>query len=239
MKINSRISAVLLAFLAIFMVISAASAVNSTNDFHTGDFGIKIIPGVNLTETVNIGTDNMNLTILENSGNNSNDVNSVIYFKDSTDDKNEITGFIKDLENDANKVEQTDKYVVLKNTQSSHDFDIANDLEGIFNFASGIFSSDGINVSSQGNSIALSGDGLEISDASGENVSVTREGVNVSGASSGNETVNVSSDVNSNIEDCDYSIYVKNQNNDSVIVISGNNLELLKEMAENCSFNEN
>ena len=49
----------------------------------------------------------------------------------------------------------------------------------------------------------------------------------------------IASDVDSNIKDCDYSIYLKNQGNDKVIVISGNNIELLKAMAETVSFNEN
>lgn len=235
---NSKILGVLLALLSIAMVISAASAVDLVNDFNNDDFGIKVSSGSDFNESVNIVTNGMNLRVFENSGNDSQDVNSIVYFKDSTADKKEITGFIKDLENNGNKFEETDKYVVLKNTQNSHDLDIANDLDGIFDFVGSIFSSEGVNISSEGNSISLSSNGLEVSDANGENVSITSEGVSVSDGA-GNETVNVSSNVNPNIENCDYSIYLKNQGNDKVIVISGNNLELLKAMAKNASFNEN
>ena len=145
------------------------------------------------------------------------------------------------MERDANKVEETDKYVVLENNQNFVDFDFANDLDSFFNMIDDFFSSDkDINLSADGNSVSLSDKGLEVSDADGENVSITTEGVSVSsGNSSGNETVNVSNDVdvNSEIENSDYSIYLKNQDNDKVIVISGNNLELLKAMAETVSFN--
>ena len=238
MKVNSKILGVLLSSLAIAMVISAASAVDLVSDFNNGDFGIDVASGANFTETVNIVTGDINLVIFENSANNSNDVNSIIYFKDSTSDKKEVTGFVKDLERDGTKVEETDKYVVLKNNHKSHGFDIGNDIGDIFNMVGSIFSDEGFNVSSDGNSVSISSKGLEVSDANGENVSITSEGVKVSDGV-GNETVNVSSDVDSNIKDCDYSIYLKNQAGDKVIVISGNNLELLKAMAETFSFNEN
>lgn len=238
MKFNSKILGILLSSLAIAMVISAASAVDLVSDFNNGDFGIDVASGANFTETVNIVTGDINLVIFENSANNSNDVNSIIYFKDSTSDKKEVTGFVKDLERDGTKVEETDKYVVLKNNHKSHGFDIGNDIGDIFNMVGSIFSDEGFNVSSEGNSVSISSRGLEVSDANGENVSITSEGVKVSDGV-GNETVNVSSDVDSNIKDCDYSIYLKNQAGDKVIVISGNNLELLKAMAETVSFNEN
>ena len=113
-------------------------------------------------------------------------------------------------------------------------------LMDFFNIAVSIFSSDGLNVSADDNSISLSSNGFKVSSADGENVSITSDGVSVSGNSSaGNETVNVSSDLDSNIKNSDYSIYMKNQNNGEVIVISGNNLEVLKSMAETVSFNGN
>ena len=234
MKFSSKVFGILIALLAITMVISAASAVDLVKDFSNDNFGIDIISGANFSEAVNIATGDMNLVVFENSGNNSHDANSIIYFKDSTADKKEIAGFINDLEKDGNKVEETDKYVVLKNTHNSKDFDFGNDIGNIFNMVGSIFSDEGLNVSSEGNSISLSDKGLEVSDANGENVSITSEGVSVSG----NGTVNVSSDVNSNIENSDYSIYLKNNDNDKVIVISGNNLEALKAMAKTASFNE-
>lgn len=240
MKLNSKILCIFIALLAICMIISAASAVDLVNDFNNDNFEVKIASESNFTDTVNIATNNMKLLIFENSGSDSSDVNSIIYFKDSTSDKNQISGFIKDLEKDGSKVEETDKYVVLKNAHNSNDFNISENIDGLFNFAGGLVSSDGLNVSADGNSISLSSNGFEVSSADGENVSVTSEGISVSGNSSaGNETVNVSSDVDSNIKNSDYSIYMKNQNNGEVIVISGNNLELLKSMAETVSFNEN
>ena len=237
LKINSKSLGVLLTLLAAAMVISAVSAVDLANTFDNDNFGIDVLSGTNFTETVNITNKDMNLVIFENSGNDSSDVNSIIYFKDSTSDKSEINSFIKDLEDGGSKVEETDKYVVLKNNQNSHDFDI-DDVDDIFSFVGSIFSSDGLNLSADGNSISFSSNGLEISDANGGNVSITSEGVNVSEGFD-NETVNVSDDVDSNIENCDYSIYLKSQSNDKVIVIYGNNLELLKAMSETVSFNEN
>ncbi len=241
LKINSKIFGILLALFAIGMVISAASAVDLANEFKNEDFGVNVASGTDFNETVNIDVSNIKLAIFENSGSTSSDANSIIYFKDYSADKKEISGFIDDLEKNGKKVEETDKYVVLENTHNFNSIDIGNDLDGIFNFVGNIFSSgDGLNLSADGNSISLSGDGLKVSDADGENVSISTDGISVSGSSaSGNETVNVSSDVDSNIEDSQYSIYLKNSDNDKVIVISGNNLELLKEMAESASFNEN
>lgn len=222
------------------MVISAASAVDLVNEFNNDNFGVKVASGSNFADTVNIATNNMKLLIFENSGSDSSDVNSIIYFKDSTADKNQIDGFIKDLEKDGTKIEETDKYIALKNSQNSNDFDVSNNIDGFFNIAGSIFSSDGLNVSADDNSISLSSNGFKVSSVDGENVSITSDGVSVSGNSSaGNETVNVSSDVDSNIKNSDYSIYLKNHDNSEVIVISGNNLELLKSMAETVFFNEN
>ena len=115
---------------------------------------------------------------------------------------------------------------------------IGSDLEGIFSIANDVFSSEGLNVSAEGNSVSLSGKSFEVSTHDGENISVTPAGVSFSGgASSGNESVNISGDVNSSIKNCDYSVYLKNNN--GVFVISGNNLEVLKSMAETVSFNGN
>ena len=239
MKFNS-ILGVFIALLAITIVISAVSAADLADDFNNDNFAINIASGSNFTESVNVANKDIVLSIFENSANDSKDANSIIYFKDQTADKSEINNFIKDLENGGEKVEETDKYVVLKNTQNFKDFDVMDEVNGIFNFIGSIFSSgDGLNISADGSSVSFSGKGLEVSDASGENVSITTDGISVSGESSDNETVDVSSDVGSDIENSDYSLYLKNQNNDEVIVISGNNLELLKQMAETVSFNEN
>lgn len=230
---------VLLALLAVSATIAAASAVDLGSDFNSGDFGMKIPKGDYFIEIVNVATEDMNMTVYENSD-NSSDVNSIICFKDSTADKKEISGFISDLEKSGNKVEETDKYVVLKNTYQTGDFDISKGFDSVFNFIGNVFSSEGMNVSADGSSISLSSEGFKVSDASGEKVSITSKGIEVSGdASSGNASVNVSSEINSNIADCDYSLYVKNNDNDQVVVISGNNLELLKSMADSVKFKEN
>ena len=168
LKVNSKILGVLLSSLAIAMVISAASAVDLVSDFNNGDFGIDVASGANFSETVNIATGDINLVIFENSGDSSNDANSIIYFKDSPSDKKEVTGFLKDLERDGTKVEETDKYVVLKNNHKSHDFDIPNDIGDIFNMIGSIFSDEGFNVTSEGNSVSISSKGLEVSDANGD-----------------------------------------------------------------------
>ena len=238
LKTNSKVFGIVMALLAMCIVISAASAVDLANDFKSNDFTVKVASGTDFTETVHVSTNDMNFMIFENSDKNSKDVSSIMMFKDSTADKKEMNTFIKDLEKTGDKVEETDKYVALKNTQKLPDGDIGSDLEGIFSIANDVFSSEGLNVSAEGNSVSLSGKSFEVSTHDGENISVTPAGVSFSGgASSGNESVNISGDVNSSIKNCDYSVYLKNNN--GVFVISGNNLELLKSMAETVSFNGN
>jgi len=239
MKFNSKILGGLLTLLAVALLVSATGAANLGDDFNGNGFGVKIPSGDYFTEITKIATEDIDMEIYENS-NHSADVNSIICFKDQTADKKEISGFVEDMEKSANKVEETDKYVVLKNTENSNDFDISQGFDSIFNFIGSAFSSEGMNVSADGNSISLSSNGMKVSDANGEKVSISSKGISVSDeALSGNASVNVSSDVNSNIMDSDYSLYLKNQGNDTVIVISGNDLVLLKSMAESVKFKEN
>ncbi len=239
MKLNLKVFGIFMALIAVGIVVSAASAVELGNAFSTDDFGIKAASGTDFNETVNVAVDDINFTIFKNLGKNSKDINSIIFFKDSSADKNDFDTFVKDLEKYGTKVEETDKYVVLKNNQNGSDFNIESDLDGIFNIADDIFSSNGLNVSAEGNSVSLSGNGFNVYSEDGENISVSPAGISVSGASSGdNSSINVSGDIDSNIKDCDYSLYLINPNNNKIIVISGNNLELLKLMAENSSFNE-
>lgn len=242
MKVDSKILGVLFALLAVAIVISAASAVDLTDEFNNGNFKLNTVSGSDFNQTVNIATDNMDLLIFENSKGNSSDAYSIIYFKDSSSDKNQITSFVKNLESAGKKVEETDKYVVFKNDVQNSNVDVGNSLDGIFDFANDIISFDGdMNFSADSNSISLSNDGLKVNDANGDNVSITSEGVKISSnSSSGAESVNVSADVDavSNIANSDYSIYMKNNDNE-VIVLSGNDLELLKAMAETTTFNGN
>lgn len=241
MKVNSKVLGILLALFAVSMLISATSAGDLVkNDFGIGNFAVDIPSGSDFSEnvTTSLNTDYiaMNLVIFENTGAKSEDVDSIIYFKDSSDNKTMISDFTNDLNKDGDIVEKTDKYVVLK-TKNSNSFDI-DDLSGAFDFAEGLFSSDGVNMTADGNSISFSSQGLEISDANGENVSITSDGINVSAeASSDDDNFNVSGnmDVSSSINEGDYSIYLHNSNNDTIVVINGNNLELMKEMAESTS----
>ena len=235
LKFNSKIFSVFLALIAIVMIISTVSAVDLANDF-----GIDVPSETNFNETVNINTDNINFVIFENSGNNSTDVNSIMYFKDLTASKNEINDIIEDLNDDWEKIEENDKYIVFKTSENFNDFDIPNGFDTISNFVSDIFSvGDGLNISADGNSVSFSDEGLEVHSADGENVSVSSEGISVSGNSSDNESVNISGDLDSNIGFSDYYIFLKNNDGDEVIVLFGNNLESLKSIAETVSFNEN
>ena len=240
MKTNSKFLAIFMALLAVGIVISAASAADLVNDFKSEDFSVKVASGTDFTETVNVSTNDISFMIFENSNKDSKDINSIILFKDYTADKKEINTFIKDLEKAGTKVEETDKYVALKNTEKLPDADIGSSLDGIFNIADDVFSSGGLNVSAEGNSVSLSSKGFEVSTEEGDNMSVSPDGVSFSsGASSGNESVNISGDVSSKIKSSDYSLYLKNSDNNNVIVLCGNNLELLKSMAETVSFNGN
>ena len=234
-----------MALLAISIVISAVSAADLQKNDFGGDFAVDIPSESNFSENVttklNFCDIAMDLVVFENTGNNSEDINSIIYFKDSSDNKTMIEDFINDLEKDGKKVEETDKYIVLEtNTSESEDFDIVEGFNEVWNFAESLFSSEGdINLSADGNKISLSDKGLEVSDANGQNVSITSEGVSISGNETlDNESFDVSGDVevNSNINDCDYAVYLENADNDQVIVLSGNNLEVLKSMAETASF---
>lgn len=236
MKFNTKILGAFLALLAIAMVISTASAVDLVNDF-----GINVPSGADFNENANINMDDINLVIFENSGNNSDDVNSIIYFKDSTPDKNGINGFIKDLESDGEKVEETDKYTVFKTTQGSNDFDFPSGFDNVLGFAEDIFSfGNDLNISADSNSVSLSDEGLKVSDANGENVSISSDGISFSGdSSSGNESMEISGDVDPNIVNLDYYVFLKNNGDDEVVVIFGNDLNSLKSMAQTASFNEN
>ena len=81
LKLNSKISGVLLALFAISIVISAASAVDLVNNFNNGNFGIDVASGTNFTETVNVTANGIELVIFENSGNNSDDAKRMSLLK--------------------------------------------------------------------------------------------------------------------------------------------------------------
>lgn len=105
-------------------------------------------------------------------------------------------------------------------------------------------SADGIQVSdSEGADVSLSTSGFEVSDANGQNVSLSPNGIKVSSSSSDNisdELVDANVSWNGNMDltniDCDYIVAVQNKNTDKVILLAGNDLDLLKTMAETVSF---
>lgn len=251
MKINSKVLCVLAVLAVIAVVISAANAADLVkNDFNNENFAIDIPSGSDFSEgvttNINAGDVAMNMLVFENSGNNSDDVSTIVYLKDSSSDKKVMSDFTEDLKNDGEIVEETDKYVIVK-TQNSNElfnFNVGNDLDSILSFVDGLFSSDGnINISDNGNVVSFSDGVLEIHDADGENVSISADGIDVSSEASSEEgNVSDVSDISvegnfSDIEFGDYVLYVKNPDNDQLIAIVGNNVDLLKAMADTASFN--
>ena len=105
-------------------------------------------------------------------------------------------------------------------------------------------SADGIQVSdSEGADVSLSTSGFEVSDANGQNVSLSPNGIKVSSSPSENISdelvdANMSWDGDMDLTnvDCDYIVAVQNKNTDKIILLAGNDLDLLKTMAETVSF---
>lgn len=227
------------------MLISAASAADSLN---SGNFGINVPAGSNFvqeaTTNISFGDIAMDMLVFENLGNNSDNVSTVMFLNDSSPDKSAISSVYGDLEKNGEIVEQSGNYTIFKTQNSDDLLNLSGDdaLGGISDFVGGIFSSiSDVNVSSENNTVSLSDDGLNVSDANGSNVSISSEGVSVSTNSSDSENstdVNVSfeTSVTPNVDYSDYASYIKNPNDSQVIVISGNNLDALKEMAKTASF---
>ena len=97
----------------------------------------------------------------------------------------------------------------------------------------------GINIDDPSANVSFSTNGLEVSDSNGENVSISSDGIKVSDGSS-NGTVEVNSDVDSVMDSysefSEYILCLKNPDNDQLILICGNDLDLLKVMAESATF---
>ena len=147
MKFSSKVLSILLVLLAVAIVISAASASGLVkNDFNKGNFTMDVPSDSNFQEDVisnfSVGEIAVNMVFYENKANNSNDVNTIIYFNDSSVNRTMISDFIDDIERTGENVEETDKYVVLKTAKNSKDFDITNDFDSIFSFVENLFSSD-------------------------------------------------------------------------------------------------
>lgn len=231
----------MLIILLVVITLSAASALDFNN------FSINTPAGSNFTQqaatNLSIGDMAIDFVIFENSGNNSEDVSSIIYYRDSSSGSNMTSDLFGDLKKDNEVVEENGNYTIfkIKNSNLNLSDNIGPDsLDDLFNMVGDIFSGDAnMNFSADSNSISFSGNKLEISDASGENVSISPKGVNVSSVNDTNGSVNVTvdEDVNPAIHDDDYVAYLKNKDNTQVVLIAGDNLDLIKQMAGSAKFN--
>lgn len=250
------------------VISSASAADLVKGDFGNEGFEIDVPSGSDFakeaTTNLNIGDVAMNMGVFENKGDNAKDVGTIIYLKDGTPDKEIVKDMFNDLKKDGKVIEETDDYVIVEN-QNSDDFfgiDIGSGFDDLWGFVDGIFSGDsnvdvstqdadvkvssdkGINVEdNENNTVSISNEGLHVSDSTGEDVSISSEGIKVSAVNdsngeSGDMDVSVEPDAIASAEDGDYSICIKNPENDQVIIITGNDLDLLKSMAETVSFSE-
>ena len=262
LKIDSKILTVLSALFVIAIAISSVGAVDLvSNGIDSSNFAIDI-PSGEATTNLNVGDVAMNMEVFANHGENANDVNAIVYLKDGSKDQNIISDVINDLKKDASIVEENDNYFIVE-TKDANNWDffnlgIGNDIDTIWNFATGIFSDDsnvnvttedadvkvskdeGIHIVGDDNStVSLSTKGFEVSDPNGDDVSISTDGVNVND-SKGEGSVDVNSsfdgDIISNVDNADYAICIESPDNNQVIVIAGNDLELLKSIAETASF---
>ena len=267
LKFNSKILGILSALFVLAVVVSSAGAAAvADSGIGSDNFAVDIPSGSDFasvaTTNINVGDVDMDMEVFENKGENANDVSTILYLKDSSSNKNIISDLYDDLKNDGPVIEENENYFVVETKDSNNwnffNFDIGNDIENIWNFATGIFSSDsnvdvstedadvkvsnndGININTDDNtSVSLSTEGLKVSDPSGEDVSISTDGVKVSDANGdSNVETNVTVDEHmvSTIDNADYALCIKNPDNDQAIVICGNNLELLKSIAETASF---
>jgi hypothetical protein len=242
-KSDLKILGIISALFVVMMIISAASAADSLNN---GNFGISVPAGSNFTKeaTTNFsfGDVGMDMLVFENLGTNFNNVSTIMFLNDSTPDKSVISSLYGDLKEEGKIVEQSGNYTVFKTQNSDDLLNSDDDLGNVSDLVGGIFSSvSDINVSSENNTVSLSDDGLNVSDANGGNVSISPEGVSVStNSSDGKNSTNVNvlfeDDVALNVRYGDYTIYIKNPNSTQVIIISGNDLDALKQMAKTASF---
>ena len=267
LKIDSKILTVLSALFVIAIAISSVGAVDLvSNGIDSSNFAIDIPSGSDFSEeattNLNVGDVDMNMEVFANHGENANDVNAIVYLKDGSKDQNIISDVINDLKKDASIVEENDNYFIVE-TKDANNWDffnlgIGNDIDTIWNFATGIFSDDsnvnvttedadvkvskdeGIHIVGDDNStVSLSTKGFAVSDPNGDDVSISTDGVNVND-SKGEGSVDVNSsfdgDIISNVDNADYAICIESPDNNQVIVIAGNDLELLKSIAETASF---
>ncbi len=256
-------------FVLAIVISSVGAADLVKGDFGNEGFQMDIPSGSDFskaaTTNLKFGDMAMNMDVFENKGDNSKDISSIIYLKDGTPEKQMVSDMLADLKKEGKVIEETDDYLVVEN-QNSNDFfnfDIGNGFDDLWKFATGLFSDDnsvdvstqdadvkissdkGINVAdADNNTVSISREGLHVSDANGEDVSISTDGVKVSGGNDSNgespdANVSVDADAVANFDEGDYLICIKNQANDQVIIITGNDLDLMKSIAETSSFSEN
>lgn len=269
LKIDSRILAGLSALLVVAIAISSVGAVDLvSNGIGSANFAIDIPSGSDFAEeattNLNVGDVAMNMEVFANHGDNANDVNAIMYLKDDSKDQSIISDVINDLKKDAPIVEENDKYFIVETKDANNwdffDFGFGNDIDTLWNFATGIFSDDsnvnvttedadvqvseneGIHIVGDDNtSVALSTKGFEVADPNGDDVSISTDGIKVTGndgsaEASADGNVSIDGDMMSHVNNADYAICIENPDNNQVIVIAGNNLEVLKSIAETASF---
>ncbi len=267
LKIDSRILAGLSTLLVVAIAISSVGAVDLvSNGIGSANFAIDIPSGSDFAEeattNLNVGDVAMNMEVFANHGDNANDVNAIMYLKDDSKDQSIISDVINDLKKDAPIVEENDKYFIVEdaNNWDFFDFGFGNDIDTLWNFATGIFSDDsnvnvttesadvqvseneGIHIVGDDNtSVALSTKGFEVADPNGDDVSISTDGIKVTGndgsaEASADGNVSIDGDMMSHVNNADYAICIENPDNNQVIVIAGNNLEVLKSIAETASF---
>ena len=262
-RILAGLSALLVIAIAISSV-GAVDLIS--NGIDSANFAIDIPSGSDFTEeattNLNVGDVAMNMEVFANHGDNANDVSAIVYLKDGSKNQNIISDVINDLKKDTPIVEENDKYFIVE-TKDANNWDFFNlgigyNIDTLWNFVTGIFSDDSnVNVSTQdadvqvskdegilisgdtNNSVSLTTRGLAVSDSNGDNVSISTDGVNVNDAN-GEDSVDANAsfgrDFISNVDNADYAICIENPDNNQVIVIAGNDLELLKSIAETASF---
>ena len=272
MILNSKIIGILSLFLALAIIISGVSAADNnlvSDDLANKNFKIDVPSGSTFHEgastNLKVGDLDFIMNVYENSGNGSEDVNAILYFKDSSADKKVIDDMYNDLQKEGEIVEETDDYFIVKTQNNNWDllnFNIGDDIGGAWDFVTGLFfgdsevsvsandsdvevSNDGINIVSPDNeTVSLSDQGLEVSDANGEGVSISNEGIKVSANVSENGTasddvfVAFDENMSSNMANGEYVLCIKNPDNSQAIMLTGNNLDLMKEMADTASFSE-
>ena len=235
MKINSKILSIVIVVL-VAITISAAGAIEFTN------FSINLPAECDFSEqaTTNIsanGTD-MALVVYENTANNSKDISSIVYFNDSRSGNDMAAKFLNDLKKGNDVVEENANCTIVKlknpNIKAGN---VNGSFKEAFDFASSFIPKKGLNFSVDGDSVAFSKDNFSVSEAEGDNISISSKGMEFSDKDNSNGSVKLSfdDDITPAIKDDDYVACLSHDN--QVVLIGGDNLALIKQVAASVKFN--